>query len=117
MFQEVISKLLLLSVKKTLYDFPGCKTVVQNLREEKKFKEALFKRNEPILPSSLFLVPLQIIVTRPPNKPLFSEISDMDEEILPDSLPFDMNLLKQDIHNFYNPPPPSTVTKPDPKKN
>ena len=46
----------------------------------------------------------------------------MEEEITPESLPFDIDLLRQDIHKFWHPtstPPdsPEGNIKPDPADN
>ena len=80
-----------------------------------------FFKIPPILPGSLFLAPNQMIITRPLGKPLFPELEGVEETIPPESLPFDISLLEQDIMNYLNPPPPPATqggdnVKPETKK-
>src|SRR5688572_23174309 len=84
---------------------PGKEVLELQLKEEREFREGFFSKSTPILPGSLFLAPNNEIITRPVNKPLFPEFEGVVEEIQPESIPFDIDLLLKDIKYFFDPPP------------
>lgn len=94
-------------LRKDVMNSPGKDIIELELKDEKKFRESFFSQSTPILPGELFLAPNIEIVTRLPGKPLFPEFTDMEEEIEPESLPFDVALLHGDNVRFFNPAPPS----------
>ena len=108
-FDSVLGNKLTGYIKKVLNNVPEKKDVEKNLKEEKDFKHLFFKEEVAILPGALFVVPTDDIITRPNGKPLFLEFPGVEEEIPPESLPFDIELLRQDIHKFWNPTPPPDI--------
>src|SRR6476660_1556393 len=111
-FNCVFTNNMMNSLKKTIMTFPGRTAVQLNLKEETRFREALFQQKEPILPGTLFLTPTEEIISRPKGKPLFPEFTDVDKEIQPDSLPFPINVLLHDIEDYVNPKVKTTTSPP-----
>ena len=85
---------------KHIKQVPGWKVVMQNMKEESQFKEALRKRNEPTLPSTLFLAPCELIMSRNNVDPLFSEFQQISEEIKPEYLPFKWSDVLLEVQNI-----------------
>src|SRR5688572_19479533 len=83
---------------------PGKDQVAAKLRTETKFQETLVAWKEPILPGTLFLAPNLDIISRTGGLPLFPEFLDVDKTIRAEFLPFNIELLHQDIHYYYIPP-------------
>ena len=106
-FHPVFFQKMTKNIKTVVNNILGKEVVEKNLKEEKDFKHLLFGENLSIFPGSLFLAPNDEIITRPLGKPLFPEFRDVEENIPPESIPFDIKVLRQDIYNYFNPPPPS----------
>src|SRR5687768_10967209 len=104
-FHSVISKKKLTPIRRIVMTTPKSSFLELRLKEEKEFREVFFSKSTPILPGSLFLAPNNKIITRPVNKPLFPEFEGVVEEIQPESIPFDIDLLLKDIKYFFAPPP------------
>src|SRR5690349_9148828 len=101
-YNNVFSKNLTSSIRKVVMKVPSMDIVKEKLKEETQFRGNLFRQNEPILPSNLFIHPSELIITRLRGKPLFPEkIPDEEEEIQPKCLPFDITLLKKDIESHF----------------
>ena len=74
------------------------KEISKSLKDETDFQGTLMNETEPSLPSTLFLAPSDLVISRKDVDPLFPEL-DIAEEILAEYLPFEMSAVKNDISN------------------